>query len=188
MLQRQRECVLLIVMESWCIFSNMMDSRLSNKPDYSPLLEPGMCRMDLDRLQNLCVNDFDLSSTRPYIIDGLRKLFDHLMFHEIEGELWVDGSFLTSKINPGDVDLVLRCSASFVDNCSDDQKKVIKWLNQDLKTTHYCHVFVFYEWPEGHANFDIGNRMHDYWLRWFGTSRDGHAKGIAVLTLGGGIK
>lgn len=53
----------------------------------------------------------------------------------IEGEVWVDGFFLTGKPDPADSDVVLRLESDFVDRASATQRSVLDWLNTDLKTS-----------------------------------------------------
>ena len=62
----------------------------------------------MENVEQVCVDPFSLSSTRPIICKGLDVLVTVLELCDVVGELWVDGSFLTEKINPKDVDVVLR--------------------------------------------------------------------------------
>lgn len=75
--------------------------------EYPPLLVPGLQPMTLDGLQALCVTSFPLSGTTPRIMAGLKMIIDRLSQYGIRGDLWVNGSFLTRKIDPSDSDVVL---------------------------------------------------------------------------------
>lgn len=131
----------------------------------------------------MCVDAFPSSDTREAIMAGLASVFEALQKEEITGELWVDGSFLTEKIDPRDVDVVLRLEPSFVDEASEDQLAVIDWLRIDLKTDYQCDSYVFVEYPKGHDLEGEGERIRDYWIKQFGFSRGDEHKGIAVLSL-----
>ena len=53
----------------------------------------------------------------------------------IVGELWINGSFLTEKVDPEDVDASLRISSALWDNASEEQRAVLEWLaSVDLKS------------------------------------------------------
>lgn len=71
--------------------------------------------MSLGDLEKLCVqsNMFRTSNTRSTIMQGLRHVVDTLSNEAIPGEVWVDGSFLTKKIDPADVDILLSVRDGF---------------------------------------------------------------------------
>jgi len=139
--------------------------------------------MSLAELRRLCVGHFPLSTTRPKIMEGLEKVIEELRINGIQGEIWIDGSFVTEKMNPEDVDLVLRTPAQFYENAPQKQRKAIEWLESNLKNTHLCHSYVFMEWPEGHPNYWVGEYMHNFWMKQFGFSRGNEMKGIPVVAL-----
>jgi len=116
-------------------------------------------------------------------MEGLERVIRNLRMNGVAGELWVDGSFVTEKINPEDVDFVLRVSAQFYENGAQTQRNAIDWLTSNLKDTHFCDSYFFMEWPEGHPHYWIGQYMYNYWMRQFGFSRGNEMKGIPVVTL-----
>ena len=139
--------------------------------------------MSIPELEQLCAHDFALSTTRPRIMMGLKSVIEKLCYDLIKGEVWIDGSFVKIKVNPADVDLVLRCSAVFYENGKSEQRKTIDWLQNNLKESHFCDSYVFFEWPEEHHNYSIGQSMHNYWMKQFGFSRASDKKGVAVINL-----
>jgi hypothetical protein len=52
-----------------------------------------------------------LSASRRVIFTGLVTFVQTLEAAKVPGELWLDGSFLTEKINPKDVDVILKVDA-----------------------------------------------------------------------------
>jgi len=164
----------------------MVDGTPSSKPEFSPLLEIGRHEMSLAELRQLCVSNFPLSTTRPKIMEGLEKVIDELRKNGIEGEVWINGSFLTEKMNPEDVDLVLRITAEFYENGAEEHRKTVDWLNSNLKDLYSCHSYLLMEWPKGHSQYWIGQYYHSYWMKQFGFSRGNEMKGIAVIALQGG--
>jgi hypothetical protein len=159
-----------------------------SKPEFPPLLEKGRHQMSLLELRELCVNAFPLSTTRLKIMDGLEKIVEKLRSNSIQGEIWVDGSFVTAKIDPEDADLVLRCPADFYENSTQKQRGIVDWLSSNLRNTYLCDSYCFMEWPKGHQNYWVGEYMYSYWMKQFGFSRVSEMKGIAVVALLGGTQ
>lgn len=154
------------------------------KTEFPPLLAPGMHRMQLADVWRLCVCDFPLSATRPRIMRGLERLISYMNRMGITGELWLDGSFLTQKIDPDDVDMALRLQSAFSDNVTLDQDAFLRWFaDDDLKPRFYCDTYVFVEYPEDDPRFDEGDEDRRYWLGWFGRSRRKMPKGIATVQI-----
>ncbi|TXT38182.1 MAG: hypothetical protein FD138_463 [Planctomycetota bacterium] len=162
----------------------------SDKPEFPPLLQIGRHSATLDDIQAVCVDAFPGSTTRPTIMKGLRAVVAKLVLHCIECELWIDGSFLTQKIDPEDCDLVLRARGEFYDNeATDDQRAVIDWVNDNLRDELLCHSGGFFEYEPTHPEYWLGEYSYCYWMRQWGFSRgdEPDLKGIAVLSLDGTV-
>jgi len=106
-----------------------------------------------------------------------------LQMNGIAGEVWINGSFVTEKMNPDDVDLVLRIPAEFYEHATQEQREAVNWLTSNLKDNYLCDSYFFMEWPEGHINHWLGQYAHHYWMKQFGFSRGNEMKGIPVLAL-----
>lgn len=132
------------------------------------------------------MTNFPLSTTRSKIMTGLEAIVAKLENEGIVGKLWINGSFLTQKIDPADVDLALRIEAEVYDNGTDEQRETIEWLNSNLSSSHGCDSYVFMVWPRSHPNYLVGEDMERYWERQWGRSRQLTEKGIAVVSLSGG--
>jgi hypothetical protein len=148
-----------------------------------PLLLTGRFSFDMSGLRKLCVDPFPDSKTRPAIMDGLDELVSVLRAHRIRGELWIDGSFLTCKVDPNDSDVVLRLDWTFIEAASSGQLAALRWINSDLVETHRCDIYQFVEYPEDHPSFWVGEYLHAYWMRQWGFDRHDNLKGIAVVEL-----
>jgi hypothetical protein len=59
--------------------------------------------MSLTDLEELCVRRFPQSRTGEEIVNGLRSVIQRAVQTGIDGEVWINGSFLTEKIDPADV-------------------------------------------------------------------------------------
>ena len=155
-----------------------------HKHEYPPLLPIGRHLLSLNGLRALCVDPFPLSATRPRIMAGLEKIVQQLVAAGIVAELWIDGSFLTEKVDPEDVDASLRIASEMWDNASEEQRRTLEWLvSADLKITYACDMYLWIEYPEGHPDYWVGQYWQAYWMRQWGFSRSQEFKGIAVLRL-----
>lgn len=94
--------------------------------------------MTLPELRVRCVTEFLQSTSRSVIMAGLEAIIRRFVDTRIEGELWIDGSFLTEKIDPGDVDVLLRIRAEFFDNATPEQVRTLEWLEKGLKSSFRC--------------------------------------------------
>jgi hypothetical protein len=151
---------------------------------FKPLLHVGMHNLTVTQLRNLCVDKFSLSKTREAIMLGLEQVIEKLRLSKVSGELWVDGSFLTEKMNPNDSDVVLFVKSEFCDNATMEQREAMEWLVSNLKDSHYCDSYVSIEYPETHPLHSEGEWWKAYWIRQWGFSEeDNIMKGIAVISL-----
>lgn len=155
---------------------------IAPKPEFPPLLAPGFHGYRLDALRALCVDQFQGSLTRGAIMDGFEQVVAMLNAGGLKMELWVDGSFLTAKLNPDDVDFAARVDEADWRSATAQQKSLIGWLNAtDLRPSHRCDAYGFVDFvslPNG-----AGEWGRAYWLRQFGFSRADNPKGMATLQL-----
>jgi hypothetical protein len=153
------------------------------KPEFPPLLAAGFHRLTIAELRRLAVKRFPISITRSGIMDGLHEVLRKLSEPGIIGEVWVDGSFLTEKIDPGDADLLIRVSSAQYD-ADPGKRAAIDWAADPKRAeTHSCDVYKWIEYSRGHPLHVLSEDDRDYWTNWYGQSRTGEPKGIAVLTL-----
>lgn len=137
-------------------------------------------------LMEMCVTNFPLSSTRPGIIAGFTYLLGRLQKAEVSGQVWINGSFVTEKIDPNDVDFVLCVFADLYDNSTGEQRAVLDAIaDEDLKSKHKCDCYLSIEWPAGGPLHREGQENRKYWRDLFGHSRTGEEKGLAILALKG---
>jgi len=151
------------------------------KPEFSPLLPLGFHPMTLADVRALCVDTFGLSSTRDQIMSGFETVVSVLVNEGVEGEIWVDGSFTTAKIDPVDVDWVMFVSSDYIATATQQQQAAIDWVATNLKASHSCDSYVEVQYPKHHAVWAHGEYMRAYWLRQFGFSRGLEFKGLALV-------
>lgn len=105
----------------------------------------------------------------------------------INAEAWIDGSFLTEKIDPNDVDFAIRLRGAEYDVAPQEVCDAVEWAVSDLKTSHRVDGYAWAEWPDSHPLHGFGEDRRQYWTKWYGSSRGGHPKGIVVIRLGAGM-
>lgn len=118
-------------------------------------------------------------------MEGFREFVHRLIAGGVAGEIWVDGSFTTGKIDPKDIDIVVRCDG--VRYNSDEQyREIIDWVIANQKKELKCDSYALLEYPEGHDLHEDGTWWHAYWKVKWGFSREEDPKGIVVVKLEGG--
>ena len=117
-------------------------------------------------------------------MDGLKQVIDKLNQSGLPMVVWVNGSFLTEKLNPRDVDMVAKVKRADLVAATAVQKQTLTWFTRDdLRTPYRCDTYVFLEFEAGHQLADVTEWTKAYWLSQFGFSRAEDPKGLAVLNL-----
>ncbi len=158
-----------------------------DKQEWPPLLEPGFYAKTLAQVRVLCVDGFPLSKTRADIMLGLENLVAEFVSLSIPATFWIDGSFLTHKVDAHDVDMVIFVAADFYNSTNPQQKYLLDWINayQSLEPgpDAVCDAYVAAYWQPGHQYYEIGAENRRYWINQFGFSRSREIKGMAVVTV-----
>ncbi|MDE2868363.1 MAG: hypothetical protein OXN91_06950 [Chloroflexota bacterium] len=143
--------------------------------------------MAMRDLKELAVTPFG-TQRRTNLFLALQALLGMLHTESIEGELWVDGSFLTQKPEPSDVDMILRFRSDQY-NSLDGGTFEKRSLIDSVTSEHYykvtkCEVIDLIEYPRGHEKYGDSLDARRYWTNTFGTARDDITeKGIVVVEL-----
>ena len=140
----------------------------------------------------MCVSAFPLSERRPLIMDGLEKFIKTLIDNGILGQLWLNGSFLTKKIEPDDADLVIEFDAHIYDQGTNSTKALLERIASDLKqdreyfkSSYYCDPYPLAVFPEAEPQlYKQTERQRQYWLDQFGSDRRRKPKGLAIVEIG----
>ena len=147
---------------------------MSRTIEFPPLLPDGLHARTIDRINEECVDAFPDSESRPDLIGGLRSVLETLRSVGIHGTLWIDGSFVTEKLNPNDIDVLL-----YIPN-GEELLEVAEAVLEDFRNRcmreHRCHIFFTSDEA----------RRDGYWRNQFGLSRDGKPKGIITMPVNGG--
>lgn len=105
-------------------------------------------------------------------------------------EQWMDGSFVTNKPEPNDVDFVTFIPVEALNRLSRRHRETMRELFAGPKQQpgQLCHAFVVTVAPPGTPQARVTEHQRRYWERWFGRQRPeqgGHRKGIVRLEVGG---
>ena len=142
----------------------------------------------MDALRELCVMNFPESTVRANLMAGLEAICERALALRIQGEVWIDGSFLTQKIDPGDIDFVLLIDHTFYEHGTQEQDEFIEWLisnEDDPKKAFLCHTDVVLVYPTDSSLRHITVDTMRHWEeKVYGYSVGTHEpKGIVVVGL-----
>ena len=136
--------------------------------DYLELLPPGFTTLqELSDLDIIVATPFDENEPlanpaayerRRFLVIWLNKFVDLLCSHGLAFELWIDGSFVTQKPNPGDVDIAVICKPEDVESLSEADYNAISALfdnKRETKLRYKCDVVLFlsnnrFAWSKWH--------------------------------------
>jgi hypothetical protein len=151
-----------------------------DKLEFPPLLPPGFHPFDLAGLRRLCVDRFPASIVRRGLMDRLEAVISLMQQNGMRGDIWIDGSFVTEKLNPYDVDLMLWVKLDDYRRMTPAQLSFFNWFRTtSLKNQYKCDNYgVILDRSQAEAEY-----MFAYWLKQFGFSRSEHMKGLAVIKL-----
>ncbi len=144
--------------------------------------------MSVAALRGLCVDPFAaVSTTRSRIMDGLEVVVSRLSNGGVRGNLWIDGSFVTEKVDPSDVDVLLWASLGAYNSASTDTKALYDWVASNLKNSHHVDSYVWFDGADGESDYWRG-----YYIAFFGFGSDLQSvlteperiKGMGLIQLG----
>lgn len=151
------------------------------KADFPPLLPPGMHPLSLQELHDLAVAPFAEDVKRAELFQKLQTWAEAVRASGIGGQLWLDGSFLTEKVEPGDIDCILW-SPRWVDaalNTPETQDRLTRLFDHAHAEAIYGLDF-YLEMPPPDQIF----HREAYWRGILGFCHDRvTAKGFAEITL-----
>jgi hypothetical protein len=156
---------------------------MSSKDECPPLLQAGLHKMSADELKAIVVDAFPLSKGRAELWENFLALVDQLRQAHLSGQIWVDGSFLTEKIEPRDVDFVFDVPIQEIENANPTQLALLEKLaKRGFRVPEKLHSFIMHTAPAAHTKFSESERLHTQWKKDFGLSYvKKEPKGIAVI-------
>ncbi len=146
------------------------------KVDAPPLLKPGRHQMNLGEVKTLAVDSFSPNSNRSNLFHSLENLIKRIDKSGTLCELWVDGSFLTEKENPGDIDFTIFISQENFDSCPEEIQNLLFSITQNNKSLGTN--------LDGYLAELEDQSSKDYWDKFWGHGRNNLPKGYVVISVG----
>ncbi len=123
-------------------------------------------------------------------MENLEHACDRLASVSLPAELWVDGSFLTEKLDPKDVDIVARIPGHVYNSGNQDMRDARTWFTDDARRTDLSlDAYDFPDHPQDSPMYPMARERIEYWMEIFSNGRTGqYTKGIAVIQICGGVR
>lgn len=103
-----------------------------------------------------------------------------------ESECLLNGSFTTSKQDPGDLDLVVGVPVEATTPIDAIAPLLALLQGPDMRARYRCDAYPLLLLPEDHPDYaNVTRNGIAYWLRWFGRDREGREKGRVWTRLAG---
>lgn len=119
------------------------------------------------------IASFPLDSSRYQIL----TVFEHF----VEGfrskiypnfKIWINGSFVTQKINPNDIDFLIFIKYDWFEVNGTSLNTLKATIKQDYKN---LDVYFLIEYPENHKHRTFTETDILYWRDWFSKTRKNHS-------------
>jgi hypothetical protein len=126
-------------------------------------------KLELDEFRFLFVEKFN-NSRRNQIFKSYQKfLFDFSTVVSGNFVQWIDGSFVTSKEHPNDIDFV-----TFINHEVFDSKEKLIHENfrlEGARKKYGVDAYTIRQYPENHAKYMLYQSDLVYWLNWFSNTK-----------------
>lgn len=159
--------------------------------DLNGNLPAGLHLWTLEEVEERLVEDFPESDSRPRIWSGYLRLCRELLAIIDVSEHWLDGSFVTAKPHPGDLDLLVIAEKARLESLTATELKTFESLTYGKQTrdTHFCDSYRLVRVPEElHDDLRVFQSWQDYWLQQFGHDHSGRPKGIVRVMIQGSLE
>ena len=119
--------------------------------------------IDLEEFEKIFITNFPNSESRNRLFQNylsyIQKIKDEIdsTFYQ-----WIDGSFVTSKLNPNDIDLVTFINFEFYEN---NLSKLTDLQGHNLKKEQNLDCYFVKEYPIEHKNYEIITKYDS--VEWF---------------------
>ncbi len=151
-----------------------------NKSDYKPILEAGFHELSVSEIESIFVSSFPESLRRPLLFSNLNNYLKILERLDLSFTIWVDGSFLTTKSEPEDIDIVVLFDPLQVNNLTEDQENAFLLISDNSISRSRFLIDAYFV---NKTNRD----QKAYWRGLFGFLRDEVTpKGLVQLEINNG--
>lgn len=144
--------------------------------EFEPLLQAGIHDITKADLSNHFVTPFVNQEKRLKLIERFGFLIEKVEEIGISFEVWINGSFVTKKEEPNDIDVAFFFDPKAANALAPDKKLIFQEVaaNSLSKYRYNCDVYFL---PNDNAN------LRSYWRGWFGFMRNEQPKGFARINI-----
>lgn len=130
---------------------------------------------DLPTIKSNFVDSFEETSTRQQLYQGLLTYNQDLsnLLENPPYSQWLNGSFISTKINPRDIDLVTLLDHELIKQHESDLKP---FLSQSSRPFYGIDAYIIRIYPEKHPLFSRTQSDLAYWAHWFSRTRRNRKK------------
>jgi len=122
-------------------------------------------------------------ASRTAIYWNLEQVVQDLLQANITCDIWLDGSLLTDKPDPGDLDITVVIDSQVIDSLDENQLKLVDKLTM-AEYGEGVDSFVLTRWPIGHEYFGTELDEVSSWNEVYGAEHSKKwLKGFVVLRL-----
>lgn len=139
--------------------------------------------MSMAAFKALTVDSFPSSARRPMLMRTLQQLTSELDTLLVPYELWLNGSYLSQKQEPDDIDLTIIIHSFYFNKLDFSTQDAIVNLNQTKSFDGFLHMFVCIQYPEDDPR--AKGSGYDYWAFRWQVDWENFLKGFAIVKLGG---
>ncbi len=139
------------------------------------LVPEGENESDINSMKEGFVVPFNNHSTRKELFKGYVRYNEDLkdLLENQSYEQWIDGSFISQKVNPKDIDLVSFIDYNLVEKLEEELEKFIKSAG---RSNYGVDGYVVRIYPEDHPHFVRTKSDKIYWRHWFSTTKPDQKK------------
>jgi len=153
-------------------------------PPGSDTLAPGRHAATVGDIEAALVNGFPNSTTRRPLFESwntVREAISRVVGVETE---WIDGSYVTMKEDPKDIDMVTHLTGTELDALDVADQALLRGLVAAnlSQALHGCDSYVCPVYQRNHPNHALYEQAFQYWEKWFGHDRNGQPKGYVEVT------
>ena len=135
----------------------------------------GKNEVDPEDFKAVFVDPFEANSSRHKLYEGFLSYNQDLkaLLAPQKYVQWVDGSFISTKINPRDIDVVNLIEVNLVEQY---EQELSRFTAHEGKRNYGIDGYVIRIYPEGHPKYVRTQSDLVYWEHWFSHSRMNRAK------------
>lgn len=138
------------------------------------LLPVGRHQVTVEQFRQHFVDAFPASKTRGRLFRRWLQHRESLMSVIAVRSQWIDGSFVTAKTDPGDIDLVSFMDGVTFDGLAPGLRGMVAGLvaGKETKAVWLMDSFAVYEYPTDDPRVDVVADLTAWWDAFWQRSRD----------------